>query len=519
MFRGQTGQALEELKSLLSSTRGRQEFRDLEWNAESDMSEAYLKQGNAALAAVCLNDMVKQKPEDKATQYKLGMVDRDLGDQRQAAEHLRIAVEGGFNNLAARVNLIEAAFQAKQSALAVRTATQLLDTPVKSAPVLLRVGGVLFDHLFYRQALKAFEKAREAAPDSFEPRFRAALTSYLLEANEAAVTTLQNDVSTSPEAASLVASAKAKLGQFRDAEEILRKTIERSPQNPHAYINLALIELDQGKRPEGEMLLEQLAAMKTGAKVFYTMKRNNCGEIAKDVQPGNAELDPAPAKAAFYYQLAVQLQRGSNYLSAAELIDLAWSYGEKSAQSLYVAAESCLNQDPLSAASVLLLQKAVRADSNFAQAYYLLGRACVRQGQIQQAAQAFRRAAELKSDPDYFVALGKALKSEVPVVRARAEARTAYEQALKIDGSNAPAHLELGRLFVEEEEFDKAKPELEKALDLEPDFYEAAYLLGRFYHRQGDEQRSRKYMAQFAETKKALLEQSVIGAGYLGDGR
>jgi superkiller protein 3 len=512
MFRGQAGQALEELKSLLSSTRGRREFRDLEWNIENDMCEAYLKQGDPAQAAACLNDMVKQKPEDVATQYKLGMVYRDLGDQRLATEHLRIAVEGGFNNLAARVNLIEAAFQAKQSAFAVRTATQLLDTPVKSAPVLLRIGGVLFDHLFYRQALKAFQKAREMAPSALEPRFRTALSSYLLEDNAAAVAILQNDVSASPEAASLVASARAKLGQLREAEEILGKTIERAPQSPHAYINLALIELDQGKRPEGEALLEQLAAMKTGAKVFYTMKRNDCGEIAKNVETGSAELDPAPAKAAFYYRLAVQLQRGSNYLSAAELIDLAWSDGEKSAQSLYVAAESCLNQDPLSAAPVLLLRKAIVMDANFAQAYYLLGRACVRQGQIEQAAQAFKRATELKSDPDYYVSLGKTLKT-------RAEARAAYEQALKIDGDNAPAYLELGRLFVEDKEFDKAKPELEKALDLEPDFYEAAYLLGRLYHLEGDEQRSRKYMARFTETKNALLQQSVIGAGYLGDGR
>ena len=72
---------------------------------------------------------------------------------------------------------------------------------------------------------------------------------------------------------------------------------------------------------------------------------------------------------------------------------------------------------------------------------------------------------------------------------------------------------------MEQQELDKAKPELEEALELEPDFYEAAYLLGRLYHLQGNEQRSRKYMVQFTETKKALLEQSVIGAGYLGDGR
>ena len=139
--------------------------------------------------------------------------------------------------------------------------------------------------------------------------------------------------------------------------------------------------------------------------------------------------------------------------------------------------------------------------------------------QIDQAAEAFKRAAELKSDPAYYVSLGKARKNELPIAQKRAEARAAYEQALKIDENYAPAHLELGRLFMDSGELEKAKPELEKALYLEPDFYEAAYLLGRLYHSQQDEQRSSKYMAQFAETKQALLQQSVIGAGYLGDGR
>ena len=201
-LRGNASQAIEELKSLFSSIHDRPEFADLAWDAESEMSEAYLKQSNPANAAACLKDMLKRKPEDAATQYKLGMVYRDLGDQRSASEFLRAAVEGGFNNLAARVNLIEAAFQSRQAALALRTATQLLDTPVKSAAVLLRVGNMLFDHLFYREALKAFNKAREVAPDAFEPRFRAALASYLLEDHASVVATLQNDVAASAEAAS-----------------------------------------------------------------------------------------------------------------------------------------------------------------------------------------------------------------------------------------------------------------------------------------------------------------------------
>ena len=199
------------------------------------------------------------------------------------------------------------------------------------------------------------------------------------------------------------------------------------------------------------------------------------------------------------------------------MIALAQAYGQRSAQSLYVAAASCLNQDPLSAEPVTLLREAVRIDPRFAQAYYLLGRAYTRQGQLKEAASAFKHAAELDANPTFYVSLGKALKSQGRTPQEMGEAKAAFEQALKINPQDAQAHLELGRLCVENEQFDQARRELEKALELEPDFFEAAYLLGRLYHREGNEEESRKYMTQFAETKKALMEQSVLGAGYLGD--
>ncbi len=137
---GQTQKALEDLKDLLAAIRGKTEFRDLRLKVESEMSEAYLTEKDPANAVVYLEDLVAERPTDTVSQYKLGMVYRDLGDSRRATVHLRAAVEGGFSNLAVQVNLIEAAFLAKQSTLALNTAKKLLEKPVKSADVLLRVG-------------------------------------------------------------------------------------------------------------------------------------------------------------------------------------------------------------------------------------------------------------------------------------------------------------------------------------------------------------------------------------------
>jgi tetratricopeptide (TPR) repeat protein len=517
----QTHRALEMLNKLLADTRGKPEFLDLKVKIEREMAEAYLTENNPATAVVYLNDVVEQQPSDGLSQYKLGMAYRDLGDNRRATTHLRAAAEGGFSNLAAQVNLIEAAFLAKQSALALNTAKALLEKPMKSVAVLVRIGNLLFEHLFYREALRYFQTACGLEPGAFEPCFRAALVSYLLDDNPAVVKALSGFVAVNAEAASLVASAEAKLGHYARAEEILRTTIEHFPGSQHAYINLALIEMDQGENTKAESLLDTLRAMnaKGEAKVFYTMKRNGCAEAARGASVEVAKEVQSPEKAEFYEQLAAQLQRGSNYLSAVGFILLAQMYGEHSAASLYVAAVSCLNHDPLSSEPVTLLREAIRSDPQFAQAYYLLGRASVRQGRLADAASAFRKATELDANPTFYVSLGKTLKSEGSGPQQRNQAKAAYEQALKIDPQDAQAHLELGRLFVESEKFEDARSELEKALELEPDFFEAAYLLGRLYHREGDEKKSRKHIEQFSETKKALMEQSVLGAGYLGEDR
>jgi hypothetical protein len=65
----------------------------------------------------------------------------------------------------------------------------------------------------------------------------------------------------------------------------------------------------------------------------------------------------------------------------------------------------------------------------------------------------------------------------------------------------------------------KARTELERAIELEPDFYEADYLLGRLLYQIGDKEQSRQYLASFEEKKSALMEQSVIGSGFIFGGQ
>lgn len=463
-----------------------------------------------------LKEILSTHPADALAHYQLGLAYRELGDNRQATLDLQAAIAAGFDNLGARLNLMEAAFACGQSALALVTAERVVSPALTSVDVLLRVGRLLFDHLFYKTALRAFEQAERLAPDAFEPRFRLALTYYLLDDYAAAIAQLKpaTGVQLTPEAASLIASAQAKSGDVESAITVLRESIERYPQSPHAYVNLALIELDRGSTSEAEAMLERFRALKVQAnvKVFYTASRNSCPQIANALEQGNAPAHSSHVDSHFYYQLAVQFQDRLNYLSAAEFIRLAQISEGNSVRVLLAAGTSCVGQDPLAPESVEILRAAIDGDPNLHQAFYLLGLAYARQGKIEEAVKAHQRAIALHPTASYYVSLGKEL-------RDRQSAIAAFEGALALDKSYAQAHLELGRLYVQMEEFDKARPELEKAVDLQPDFYEADYLLGRLYHRLGEEERSRRVLKEFEEKKNALLQRSTIGASPIGDGR
>jgi tetratricopeptide (TPR) repeat protein len=420
---GRTDQALDELRTLEAGLRRHPELRTLELNAKRETGEAYLSRNDRskndlAQAAVCFEAVVAEQPKDAFVHYKLGLVYRELGDNRRAVVNLRDAVKGGFRNLGAQINLIEAAFASGQSAVGLHAAREVLSPSLRSPDALLRIGRLLFDHLFYQEALKAFQMAHQAAPEAFEPRFRLALTHYLLRQYADTVAALQpaTGVESNPEAASLYASAEAQLGHSETATSILRRAIERFPQSSHPYINLALIDLDLGNVLEAEKLLEQLRSLpgQRDVKVFYAVNRNSCRDLAGALDhgktPAHLPSDHTSADTAeFYYQLAVQLQERFHYSSAVEMIRLVEANEGTSARVLFVAGTSCLNMDPQAPEPVQLLTEAIARDPNFDKAYYMLGRAYARRGDLEGALKSYQEAARLHPDPSYFLSLGKAL--------------------------------------------------------------------------------------------------------------
>ena len=145
----------------------------------------------------------------------------------------------------------------------------------------------------------------------------------------------------------------------------------------------------------------------------------------------------------------------------------------------------------------------------------------MRQGNFENAIAAFRQALSLEQRAPYSISLGKALLSanRTDSEESRREALAAFEQALGLEPANALAHYEIGRLFSQTGNFKQAHEHLTRAIDLEPDFYEAYYALGNMCSRTGDREQSQKYLVLFERKKRAAMEQSIIGSGFVSEGR
>lgn len=524
-LRGHADQALSELsgiRSILDGTRGSDLLKA---EVAREQGEIHMERREWKAAAASFEASLQSDARQGGVSYQLGLALRNLGDSRQAAVQLESALANGYRNLSVTLNLIAAYFDSRQPAAALNRANQMISAPPKSADALLRLGRLLFERLYYGQALKAFRLALEQAPAEFEPRFYLALTHFLLNQYDESIQVLSQGPRPNeggPEAANLLAASEAGKGDIEKAVIRLRGVIGNAPGSPHAYLNLALILLDEGHPGEAERLFDKFRALgpQRDAKVFYRVKVNSCPQLTAEIRT-NLNVHRAAEKGAFYYDLAVQMLDRYHYSSALELLRLARRYEGSSARLLQAAGLNCLNLAPNAPEAVWLLREAVERDPGRHAAWHLLGRACMRQGNFEEALAAFRKAVSLEPRAAYLLSLGRALLSASPenIEDARLAALAVFEQAAALVPADAMARYELGRLLAQMERFEQARAHLTRAVDIEPDFYEAYYLLARVSSRSGDRQQSQKYLTLFESTRRAVTQQSVAGSGYIHEGR
>ncbi len=469
------------------------------------------------------------EPRQPTLHYRVGILYRRLGEPPKAAHHLARAVELGLRNTGVLFHLAAAQFASGKTTAGLDNARAVLTPSPPGGDLAFRVGRLLFQHLFYRDALKAFETALEISPDSYEIRLFTALTNFLLNRHEQTVELLHPLAAPggegTAEAWSLLASALAALDRFEEAEALFERAVVREPSSPHAYLNLAFVLLDQGKTAAAEARLAKMrfTAGSSSPKVFYDVRRNSCAEAEQETAnsptPSSTADRADPEQGRQYFEFARMLSGRGRHGTAVELLRIAARYeGANEAGNqgkrpdlLHALAFSCLNLEPESPRPARLLKRAINLNPRRHESHYLLGQAYWKQRKPAEAAEALEQAITLKPDAgSYYTELGRALAAlRSPTGDDAERAAAMLSKAIEIDPADALARYELGKLWMARGRLPAAAEQLRKAVEADPEFYEPYYVLGQIHAREKRPEKAREYFEVFEKKKAAAQARST----------
>ena len=464
-----------------------------------------------------------ENPTQAVLHYRAGILLRRLAESSGAVRHLAQSVRLGFRNTGVRYHLAAAQLASGQLAEGLASARTLLRLGPRSGDLALRVGRLLFRHLFYKDALDAFEAALGLPGPSREARVYLALTNHLLNRHERSVELLSPlaapGASADPESLTLLASAMASLDRFQEAEDLFEKAIARDPSSPHASLNLALVMLEQGKLDAADARLARmrLESAPQSPKVFYAVRRNSCEEGSREITNGDGRpAGEADAERAIQLLgFADELSARHHYGTAVEMVRLAARHATGGAPArhrlLRALAFSCLNIEPTAGTAARLLERAIELEPDRHGLHYLLGRAYRERRDTARAEAAIERAIQLKPDAAaYYSELGSMLAADRADANAVVRAGEMLVRAIELDPSGAAARFELGKLRMGQDRLAEAAEQLRGAIAAEPEFYEAHYVLGRIHARRGEPELAREHLELFESRKAASEARSTV---------
>ena len=407
------------------------------------------------------------------------------------------------------------------------TEKQKLDRQYQSAVAQYEAGK-------YAEAAVQLESLLPHAPDSFAMHELLGLTYASLSQDAKAIEHLQEAVRLNPKSAEARTNLAATLSHSGKAElagEQFRKALELEPRDFDANHNLGEFYIQSGKIAEALPLLEQaqridptsynngydlaLACLLTGrlsearqtAQSIARQKdtgelHNLLGQIeekdGKFVEAANefetaAHMDPSEANLFDWgselllhrtYEPAIAIFQDATrrYPTSPRLmiglglaLDLRGKYDD-AVKALLTAADL----DPSDARCYLFLSKAYDSSPN----------------QADDVIQRFRRYAELQpgnAQAQYYYALSLWKGKRVGDVNLDLQTvESLLKKSIALDDKLPEAHLQLGNIYADQHEYDKAIPEYVRALELNPNLSDAHYRLGTVYVHVGQKDRAQK---------------------------
>lgn len=286
------------------------------------------------------------------------------------------------------------------------------------------------------------------------------------------------------------ASLFIKQNRLQQAEKIIQQAMNTQPVHANAYVNRGLIQIRNGNKDAAIADYQQALSM-----IPHHFQAN--------------------------YNLGVIRYRDKDYAQAVALFtqSAANAGGESKAKALYNLALSYKHQDNKQTEARKALTKAIRIKPDYIEARFALAG-------LRSNTDAGRKIA--LDDLDKVLSLrpnfAPALFRKAAIYKDAGNRKAAYShylQATIVNPGYSKAHFNLGLMYLEDKQLDKAENEFQTVVELEPKNASGQYQLGRCAFNRKNYSRALKFYNKALSLKKGKYPRALnsIGLTYVRMGQ
>ncbi len=291
-------------------------------------------------------------------------------------------------------------------------------------------------------------------------------------------------------------------GKIADAAPFLEKAQQINPSSYDNGYDLSLTYIQIGRLADARQLIQDLVKQKNTAELH-----NLLGEVE--------ERDGKFVPAANEYEIAAHMDPSeSNLFDWGSELLLHRTLGPavevfQQASQRYPASQRLVIGLGM-ALSVKSLLRAADLNPADASCYFFLSKAYDSSpSQAGDVIQRFRRFAELQPNNAralyyYAMSLWKGKRAQDPGLDLH-QIESLISKSLALDPKLAEAHLQLGNLYSDQNEYAQAIPEYTRALELNSDLADAYYRLGQAYVRTGEKDRAQQQFQAYQRLREQHL--------------
>lgn len=454
-----------------------------------ERAEAYVKQGQYPEAIIEYRNVTQLDPRNAQAHYQLALAYLRMGglpNLSAAFTELTRTVELDKTNQDAQLKLGELYLQAREPDKALERANLVLGSAPQSAEGMLLRGRSLVNEQRYQEGVADLKKVLEIDPKNIHAYIDLARVHFTLNDRKAAEAVLQQALSVDPRSL-LVLFALADFynstGQPERAETLYTQSIEAEPDNEAGYVKLAGHYQRLAKLPEGEAVLQKLAARKPQADTPQILLGDYfifVGQTDKALDSYRRATKITPSSTNARDKLIAHYLDTGNIAEAEPLVNTLREKDSHDTMGRFFDARIRLAHSKPDEA-LTLLQRVLKDSPQFAAAHYFLGITYLQKQQ-------------------------------------RAQARAAVTDAVKFNPWLGDARITLAQIHLSEGSLDLALEQAQAAIQINPRNVQAAIIAGTVYLRKKDLMQSRKMFEAIAQaTPKEPVGPYNLGLVALAD--